>query len=762
MAVSKKIVASFLSLLLALSLAPVSAFAQDGPEDEAAKDAADPTTALAAGNTSSAAPLCQRIAALVAAGDTTASEVYAQGLTSAASVSGLLAGLSAEDARYVSTEVSFETTGAYSYSIVIYASPVWGTLEKAPYGTQATTEPLQSTLEAAWGSLQTQVALSSYNFTIETITKAYMEALISAPEFFNVCSSFSVGYNPTTNAVVAVSPKYITTDANEYATMQSSYEARVATALATVPANANDKAVVYVLHDWLCNNSTYNKAASVGGIADYPAAFTAYGCMVEGAGVCQSYSMAFCDLLERAGIESTVLLVNTNNHAWNMVKVDGGWYHVDATWDDSAAGPRRYWFMKSDMAITAADAATGNQLVHSDWQNASNYGWDSTMVASDTSYDNFDWASYDPASDVKGSSPSPSPDPDPDPSPTPSPDPDPTPDPDPSPSETAESVRLAGTNADETSASISSAAFDKSEWAILARMDDFADAMSATGLAGVLAAPIILTDRNSLSAAAAAELTRLGVKNVYIIGGKGAMPGAFESQLAALGVTGTVQRVYGSEYFDTSVECAKKISEHGGSITRAIVAYGQNFQDALSISSYAYKYHVPILLETPGATSAERSLTQDALNLLNTTYASAAIYVPGGPGAVSVASVEGVFGASLRGGKRIYGQTGYDTSNELATYFVGTGELSAATACIATGAEAAKGVDALAGAALVGKNGGVMLLASAQPQMEAENYTAIDGFLAGNAASVKSCYVLGGAYVLPSSFKARVDALLNE
>lgn len=324
------------------------------------------------------------------------------------------------------------------------------------------------------------------------------------------------------------------------------------------------------------------------------------------------------------------------------------------------------------------------------------------------------------------------------------------------------STRLAGNEADETSSAISSAAFESSEWAILARLDDFADAMSARGLAGVLKAPIILTDRYSLSESAASELKRLGVKNVYIIGGKGAIPADLESQLKANGVTGTVKRVYGEEFYDTSVECAKKIAEHGGDCTRAIVAYGQNFQDALSISSFAYKYGVPIFLQTAGATSADRALPKTAQTLLKTgDYANATIYVPGGPGAVSKASTESVFGDDLRGGARIYGQTGYDTSNEIAKYVVGQGLLSAETVCIATGAEAAKGVDALAGAALAGKAGGVMLLASAQSAMEATDYTTIDGFLNSNLASVKSCYILGGTYVLPTDFKAKVESMLG-
>lgn len=327
-----------------------------------------------------------------------------------------------------------------------------------------------------------------------------------------------------------------------------------------------------------------------------------------------------------------------------------------------------------------------------------------------------------------------------------------------------DSVRLSGNEAVDTSSAISSETFTSSSWAILARDDDYADAMSATGLAGVLDAPVILTDRHGLSDAAKTELSRLGVQNVYVVGGNVAMPGDFESELRALGISGIIERVYGNEYYDTSVKCAQRIAGLGASTdtSRVIVAYGENFQDALSISSYAYKYHVAILLQTPGETSAERGLSADEQQLLsNGAYANAAIYVPGGPGAVSTDSVEGLYGEDLRGGARIYGQTGYGTSNAIAEYFVHSGELSASTICFATGALDAKGLDALSGSALAGKSNGVILLVSAQAAMEAEDYTTVEGFLTSNAANVTSTYLLGGTYVLPDDFKNKVDSILN-
>ena len=329
-----------------------------------------------------------------------------------------------------------------------------------------------------------------------------------------------------------------------------------------------------------------------------------------------------------------------------------------------------------------------------------------------------------------------------------------------------------GTTSADTSAKIATRAFPEgSETVVLARDDDFADAMSATGLAGSLNAPILLTNRESLSYKTGEAIKTLGAKEVYIIGGTGAISSALEGQLKEAGCKVT-KRVYGTNSWDTSVECANLITQLGGNEqSEAIVAMSTNFQDALSISSYAYKYHVPILLETAESSdeSQNRVLTSEAKKYISSTTGT--IYVPGGPAAVPETSVEGEF--KNRTIQRIYGEDGYDTSNQIATYMTthktSDGSetlLSANTVCITNGAPAPKGTDALAGSALAGVNGGVILLTNGRPDYgDAENYVTIDvadskgqaGFLKANAANVANTYVLGGPAVMPEDTCRRIE-----
>lgn len=99
------------------------------------------------------------------------------------------------------------------------------------------------------------------------------------------------------------------------------------------------------LHDWLIENGEYNnkildlynEGKSLNEISEiYPDSFNAYGMLINGLGVCQSYAEAFKLLCDEAGVPCIVATGNlqTVPHAWNMVKIGEKWAHVDATNND--------------------------------------------------------------------------------------------------------------------------------------------------------------------------------------------------------------------------------------------------------------------------------------------------------------------------------------------------------------------------------------------------------------------------------------------
>ncbi len=84
--------------------------------------------------------------------------------------------------------------------------------------------------------------------------------------------------------------------------------------------------ILKYFHDYLilnCNSDTEDIYAN-----------TVYGALVKGKALCEGYSKAFSYLCNRAGIENMIVTGNTGvAHMWNMVNVDGNWYHIDVTLD---------------------------------------------------------------------------------------------------------------------------------------------------------------------------------------------------------------------------------------------------------------------------------------------------------------------------------------------------------------------------------------------------------------------------------------------
>lgn len=90
-----------------------------------------------------------------------------------------------------------------------------------------------------------------------------------------------------------------------------------------------DYAAALWMHDWLIQN------------ADYDTSYTEYepeGVLLRDKGVCQSYSLAYLLLLNQLDIECQYVVSASMNHSWNLVKLNGKWYHVDVTWDDPQGG----------------------------------------------------------------------------------------------------------------------------------------------------------------------------------------------------------------------------------------------------------------------------------------------------------------------------------------------------------------------------------------------------------------------------------------
>ncbi|MCY6485183.1 Ig-like domain-containing protein [Clostridium aestuarii] len=93
-----------------------------------------------------------------------------------------------------------------------------------------------------------------------------------------------------------------------------------------------------VLHDYIVNNSKYDKRLFTNNMPNE--SYTDYGILVNGVGVCSGYAKAIYRLMKGAGIECIYVTGEADDgtgripHAWNIVKIEGEYYHLDITFDD--------------------------------------------------------------------------------------------------------------------------------------------------------------------------------------------------------------------------------------------------------------------------------------------------------------------------------------------------------------------------------------------------------------------------------------------
>ena len=94
------------------------------------------------------------------------------------------------------------------------------------------------------------------------------------------------------------------------------------------------------VHDVLIDRITYNLGAEMNQ--------SAYSALVNGQTVCAGYARAFQYLLMQLGVPCYYCTGYAGeNHAWNIVALEDGYYNVDTTWDDTGNGTYDY-FNKTD------------------------------------------------------------------------------------------------------------------------------------------------------------------------------------------------------------------------------------------------------------------------------------------------------------------------------------------------------------------------------------------------------------------------------
>lgn len=310
-------------------------------------------------------------------------------------------------------------------------------------------------------------------------------------------------------------------------------------------------------------------------------------------------------------------------------------------------------------------------------------------------------------------------------------------------------ARLYGGDRYQTAAAVSRSTFAEATSVVLASGENFPDALAASGLAGVLDAPVLLTRKAALPRDVANEMQRLRATDVYIIGSEDAVSADVETALTDIGYD--VDRLGGTNRYQTARLVADRVALLGGS-RDAFLVTGTRYADALAVAPAAFARRMPVLLTKPGELAAD---TAAALDSLDATY----VVVAGSTASVSsaVASAAADACADNAGGgpsavERWEGSDRFATAVQVAEHASALGWTGWGHVALATGKNFP---DALGGGAAMGKLGGTLLLtapASLTPTTSAG--------IGARKADIHRIYLLGSTSALSEQVRADAAAAL--
>ncbi|MDR3270741.1 MAG: cell wall-binding repeat-containing protein [Peptococcaceae bacterium] len=303
-------------------------------------------------------------------------------------------------------------------------------------------------------------------------------------------------------------------------------------------------------------------------------------------------------------------------------------------------------------------------------------------------------------------------------------------------------TRIAGTDRLDTAIRLAQAGWPLGAPAVvLARADDFPDALAGVPLAAQLNAPILLTPSGELDTRVAAEIERIRPDTVYLLGGTGVLKDTVSQALSRLGWGMERQiRLAGADRYATVATIIEEMNRLSGDQPALIfggtlaVASGEDFPDVLSLAALAGERGMPIVL------SARNQLPEAAKQTLRSLKPER-IYVIGGQTAVSegvLQEIQSELSMDISRITRIAGADRYATSAAL-WQALGADK---PRLLFATGDDFP---DALAGAAFAVQTGASLILVPPDVQTPAPEFLAL---MARYRAGLESVTLLGGERVL--------------
>jgi len=217
-----------------------------------------------------------------------------------------------------------------------------------------------------------EIDLSSFGLSEDEFHSLYTNLLNAHPELFFVSGGYSWSYD-WDGIVTTMWPGY-RYPAEELETRVTAFNKKLNEIVSY--ANQASTAVGKLLraNDYFCINFQYDTSYSI---------YAPDELFASGKGVCQAYMMGFAAVLSKLGIPNSSVVSDAMNHTWNVIQLDGEWYHVDVTWNDPIPNAPNRAKHDNLLRSNAGIGETGH------------YGWEPSVAADSVRFDDYFWINVD-------------------------------------------------------------------------------------------------------------------------------------------------------------------------------------------------------------------------------------------------------------------------------------------------------------------------------------------------------------------------------
>ena len=172
-----------------------------------------------------------------------------------------------------------------------------------------------------------------YNNDINTLTKNEGEGF---KEIISILNNFVHPYNSSNNIKLTYGGNYTLG-----ITVNKAYSSEEITEINKIVDKVIEEKInnstptkekIKIIHDYIIDNTEYDKLKYENKDDTTYKSNTAYGVLIEGYGTCNGYADAMSIFLNKLNIIN--YKISNEEHIWNLVYLDGNWYHLDLTWDD--------------------------------------------------------------------------------------------------------------------------------------------------------------------------------------------------------------------------------------------------------------------------------------------------------------------------------------------------------------------------------------------------------------------------------------------